>query len=162
MRIIKISLILFAAFFFHGVGSGIVLGVTGGRLSGIIKDSHGMPMAGAVVVLLEGRFNPKVQATVTSDADGKFEVKDLFPGWYSLKVTVGNYIPLIESGIRIAAGKVSNLNLILENLYQRSLNDGSGDNPRGAVQEDIEAVLRTASSTRPILRILDSTTEAPP
>jgi len=161
MRITKISLILFAAFFFH-ITSSRILGVTGGGLSGIIKDSHGMPMAGAVVVLLEGRFNPKVQTTVTTDADGKFEVKDLFPGWYSLKVTAGNYIPLIKSGIGVAAGKISKLNLILESLYQRSFTEGAGEDAKGAVSEDIESVLRTGSSTRPILRVLDSTTEGQP
>jgi len=162
MRITKISLIVCVAVFFYGLDSGRMLGATGGGLSGIIRDSRGMPMAGAVVVLLEGRFNPRVQTTVTTDGAGRFQVKDLFPGWYSLKVTAGDYIPLIKSGIRVAAGKISNLNLILENLYQRTFTEGAGQDSRGANDEDIESVLRTASSTRPILRVLDSTTAGEP
>src|SRR5215831_18847808 len=132
------------------------LAATGGALSGIIKDSRGMPMAGALVVLLEGRFNPKVLSTMMTDGEGKFEAKDLFPGWYSLKVSAASYIPIIKTGIKIAAGKMSNLNLMLENLYERSGLGASGGGNDAASKEDVESVLRTASSTRPILRIFDS------
>lgn len=120
MRTVKISLMLLALFLLRVSVSERVLGATGGALTGVIKDSHGMPMAGALVVLLEGRFNPRVLSKVTTDGQGKFEVKDLFPGWYSLKVSAASYIPLIKTGIKVAAGKMSSLNLMLENLYERT------------------------------------------
>jgi hypothetical protein len=153
MRTVKISLILLALL--RVSVSEQALGATGGALAGVIKDSRGMPMAGALVVLLEGRFNPKILSRVTTDGEGKFEVKDLFPGWYSLKVSAARYIPLIKTGIKVAAGKMSSLNLMLENLYERTGLGGGNENGSGS-NEDIESVLRTASSTRPILRILDS------
>jgi Carboxypeptidase regulatory-like domain len=155
MRTVKVWLILFALLAFRAVVSQETLGAVNGTLTGVIKDSRGMPMAGALVVLLEGRFNPKVLSRVTTDGEGKFEVRDLFPGWYSLKVSAASYIPLIETGIKIAAGKMSSLNLMLESLYERT-GLGSGNEKGSAPDEDIESVLRTASSTRPILRILDS------
>jgi hypothetical protein len=154
MRIAKISsmlLLLLCVFV-----SKLALAATGGALSGIIKDSRGMPMAGALVVLLEGRFSPKVLSTMMTDGEGRFEAKDLFPGWYSLKVSAASYIPIIKTGIKIAAGKMSNLNLMLENLHERSGLGATGDGDVVESKEDIESVLRTASSTRPILRILDS------
>ncbi len=156
MRTAKICLMFFSLILLRVSVCERAFGATGGGLSGIIKDSRGMPMGGALVILLEGRFNPRVHSTVTTDGEGRFEVKDLFPGWYSLKVSAASYIPIIKTGIKIAAGKVSSLNLMLENLYERSGLGGSGDGNDPASKEDIESVLRTASSTRPILRIFDS------
>jgi hypothetical protein len=98
---------------------------------------------------------------VTTDGQGKFEVKDLFPGWYSLKVSAASYIPLIKTGIKVAAGKMSSLNLMLENLYERT-GLGAGSENGSDSKEDIESVLRTASSTRPILRLVDSSAEGEP
>jgi hypothetical protein len=147
-------------FLFLGIGSGTVIGAPAGSVSGIIRDSQGVPLGGAVITLLEGRFNPRVRTTVTTDGAGKFEIKDLFPGLYSIKVSVANYAPLIRSGVRVVAGKISDLNLMLENLYQQTGLAGSGDKNDGSVKEDIESVLRSASSTRSILRILDSPDEA--
>jgi len=146
-------------FFFLGIGSGKVIGSPAGSVSGIIRDSQGIPLGGAVITLLEGRFNPRVRTTVTTDGAGKFEIKNLFPGLYSIKVSVANYAPLLRSGVRVVAGKIANLNLILENLYQQTGLAGSGDENDGRAKEDIESVLRSASSTRSILRILDSSDE---
>jgi Carboxypeptidase regulatory-like domain len=160
MRILKTSVACFAGLFFLlGVGSGKVIGAPAGSVSGIIRDSHGVPLGGAVVTLLQGQFNPRVRTTVTTNGAGKFEIKDLFPGLYSIKVSVANYAPLLRSGIRVVAGKIANLNLMLENLYQQTVLGGSGDENDGRVKEDIESVLRSAASTRSILRILDSADE---
>lgn len=133
-----------------------LLGATSGGVSGIVKDAHGVPLAGVVVTLLQGQFNSKVVQTVTTDGLGRFEIKDVLPGFYSLRANLANYIPVIKSGIDIVAGKISDLNLILENLYLQSiLGVASGDIAR-APKEDIESVLRSASSTRPILRVFES------
>ena len=137
MRILKSSMACFAGFFLLGIGSGKVIGAPAGSVSGIIRDSHGVPLGGAVVTLLEGQFNPRVRTTLTTDGTGKFEIKDLFPGLYSIKVSVANYAPLLRSGIRVVAGKIANLNLMLENLYQQTVLGGSGDENDGRVKEDI-------------------------
>ena len=128
-----------------------------GSLSGVIKDTNGIPLAGAVVTLLEGRFNPRVRTRVVSDGTGRFEIRSLVPGLYSLSVRIANYSPLVRTGIEVLAGKMADLNLVLENLYQQALgNGGATSGPEAVVKEDIESVLRTVSSTRPILRMLES------
>jgi hypothetical protein len=133
-----------------------------GSLSGVIKDTNGAPLAGAVVTLLEGSFNPKVRTRVISDGAGRFEIRYLVPGLYSLSVRIANYTPLLRTGIEILAGKIADLNLVLENLYQQTLGSGGlSAGPETGVQEDIESVLRTVSSTRPILRVLESDQEEP-
>jgi hypothetical protein len=161
MRTVKTWLILFALLLFCVSVAQQSFGAAGGAVSGVIKDSRGMPMAGALVILLEGRFNPKILSRVTTDGEGRFEVKDLFPGWYSLKVSAASYIPLIKTGIKVAEGKMLSLNLMIENLYERT-GLGSGSEKGAGSDEDIESVLRTASSTRPILRILDSSSGEEP
>ncbi len=133
-----------------------------GSLIGVIKDTNGMPLAGAVVTLLEGHFNPKVRTRVVSDGTGRFEIRSLVPGFYSLSVQVASYSPLLRTGIEVLAGKIADLDLVLQNLYQQALgNGGASAGSEVVVKEDIESVLRTVSSTRPILRILDSDSQEP-
>ncbi|HVN80826.1 MAG TPA: carboxypeptidase-like regulatory domain-containing protein [Terriglobia bacterium] len=132
-----------------------------GSLSGVIKDTNGMPMAGAVVTLLEGRFNPKVHTRVVSDGAGRFEIRSLVPGFYSLSVEVASYSPLLRTGIEVLAGKIAELDLVLQNLYQQALGTGASAGSEVVIKEDIESILRTASSTRPILRIFDSDSQEP-
>jgi hypothetical protein len=127
-----------------------------GTVSGVIKDVHGVPLAGAAVTLLEGRFNPRVRSRVTTDGEGKFAIPNLIPGLYSLSVQVASYSPLMKTGISVLAGQIANLNLVLENLYQQALGRDSGSADSVHTKEDIESVLRTVSSTRPIMRVVES------
>jgi hypothetical protein len=133
-----------------------LLAANAGGLAGIVKDSRGAPLAGVAVTLLRGQFNPKVVQTVTTDGTGRFEMRELVPGFYSLKANLASYLPFIQSQVGVVAGKIADLTLILENLYLQSIlgvSPGGLDEP---VREDIESVLRSASSTRPILRIFDA------
>lgn len=128
-----------------------------GYISGFINDARGTPLAGVLVTLLDGTFNPRVVKKVTTDGSGQFEIKNLLPGSYALSVSLASYLPLLKPGIEVVAGKMARLNLSLQNLYQEALfadvtQGNSSDN-----DEDIRSVLRTASSTRPILRIIEST-----
>jgi len=127
-----------------------------GGLAGIIQDSRGTPLDGIAVILLEGQFSSKVVKTAITDSMGRFEINGLLPGLYSLRVSAANYPPLIRSGLKVVADKIANLNLTLESLYLQSILGVSREQQPGAEKEDIESVLRTASSTRPILRVFES------
>ena len=135
---------------------GRLLAANAGGLAGIVKDSRGAPLAGAAVTLLSGQFNPKVTQTVTTDGTGRFEMRGVVPGLYSLKANLSSYLPCIRSQVGVVAGKIANLTLILENLYLQSILGVSAGASQDAVREDIESVLRGASSTRPILRVFDA------
>ena len=139
-----------------GGSSASLLAANAGGLAGVVKDSRGAPLAGVAVTLLRGQFNPKEIQTVTTDGAGRFEMRGLVPGAYSLKATLTSYLPAIQSQVGIVADKISDLTLILENLYLQSILGVSGTNAEPAVKEDIESVLRSASSTRPILRVFDA------
>ncbi|MCI0718070.1 MAG: carboxypeptidase-like regulatory domain-containing protein [Acidobacteria bacterium] len=135
---------------------GRLLAAGAGGLAGIVKDSRGAPLGGVAVTLLRGQFNPKIVQTVITDGMGRFEIRGLLPGLYSLKANLASYLPVIRSEIGIVAGKIADLNLILENLYLQSVLGATGAENKDAVREDMESVLRSASSTRPILRVFDS------
>ncbi len=123
-----------------------------GYISGFVKDSRGTPLGGVLVTVLQGTFNPRVVQRVTTDGSGRFEIKDLLPGSYALSVSLASYLPMLKSGIEVAAGKMERLNLSLQNLYLQTLSPGTPGDRSSAPQEDIGSVLRMASSTRPILR----------
>ena len=127
-----------------------------GGLAGIVKDSRGAPLAGVAVTLLRGQFNPKVVQTVTTDGTGRFEMRELVPGFYSLKANLASYLPFVQSQVGVVAGKIADLTLILQNLYLQSILGVSAGGIQEPVREDIESVLRSASSTRPILRVFDA------
>lgn len=133
-----------------------LLAANAGGLAGIVRDSRGAPLAGAAVTLLRGQFNPKVVQTVTTDGTGRFEMRGVVPGLYSLKANLTSYLPFIQSQVGVVAGKIADLTLILENLYLQSILGVSAGASQDAVREDIESVLRSASSTRPILRVFDA------
>jgi Carboxypeptidase regulatory-like domain len=133
-----------------------LLAANAGGLAGIVKDSRGAPLAGVAVTLLRGQFNPKVVQTVTTDGTGRFEMRELVPGFYSLKANLASYLPFIQSQVGVVAGKIADLTLILENLYLQSILGVSAGGLEEPVREDIESVLRSASSTRPILRVFDA------
>lgn len=132
-----------------------LLAANAGGLAGIVKDSRGAPLAGVAVTLLRGQFNPSVVQTVTTDGSGRFEMRGLVPGLYSLKANLASYLPFIQSQVGVVAGKIADLNLILENLYLQSILGVSGRINQEPIREDIESVLRSASSTRPILRVFE-------
>ncbi|MFN8007467.1 MAG: carboxypeptidase-like regulatory domain-containing protein [Terriglobia bacterium] len=156
MRNFKLSWVILV-FSLFPLGSTAQAGSLKGGLSGLIQDSHGTPLHGIAVMLLEGRFNSKVVKTVMTDSMGRFQMEGLLPGLYSLKVSAASYPPLIRSGINIVADKIASLNLTLESLYLQSILGVSQEPGAADVEkEDIESVLRTASSTRPILRVFES------
>ncbi len=133
-----------------------LLAADAGGLAGIVKDSRGAPLAGVAVSLLRGQFNPRIVQTVTTDGTGRFEMRGVLPGFYSLKASLASYLPFIQSQVGVVAGKIADLTLILENLYLQSILGVPAGSFQDTVREDIESVLRSASSTRPILRVFET------
>jgi hypothetical protein len=129
----------------------------GGGLSGIIRDATtGNPLSGVMVTMMEGRFNTRLQKSAVTNWEGKFEIANLLPGVYSLRVNASAYSPLIKSGIRIFSGRMAELSLILESLYPSASNPAVRNINYEPIQEEIESVLSSAASQRPVLRMLDS------
>src|SRR3954468_16480325 len=62
-----------------------------GELSGLVTDVAGRPQPGAMVILL----NKQEQALqrITTDSGGSFSFDELIPDLYSIRVTMGAFLP---------------------------------------------------------------------
>ena len=123
-----------------------------GSIVGWVKDDRGIPQMGAVVTLLTatGRSADRVY----TDHRGNFQLDDVLPGKYSLRVTLDRFLPLLKENIKIDPGARTFLDVNLRGLFSSlRLVFPSGGEVRD-MSEDWQWVLRTSSSTRPVLRLL--------
>jgi hypothetical protein len=125
-----------------------------GAISGVVRNSLGVPQMGAVV-LLYNRQDRNVDK-VLSDSTGRFQFSDLVPDLYSVKVSVATLVPALKKNILVQPGMQSMLAVNLNNLFitiQLSyppLENGS------LLTDDWKWALRTSSATRAVQRFMDS------
>jgi len=130
----------------------------GGVIVGAVQSAEGVPQLGAVVQLYNRQDRP-VQR-VLSDATGRFEFVGLPPDHYSLKVTMAAFFPAIQKDILVQPGTQSLLAVHLSSFFSTiqlsypPLENGS------LITDDWKWVLRTATSTRPIMRFAKDNTGA--
>lgn len=122
-----------------------------GAITGTVSDNLGIPQMGATVLLFN-RQDRSVQKVQTNDR-GEFAFAGLLPDLYSIKVSLSSFLPAFKSGINVQSGKRSilrvNLNTLLSTIqlsYPAALETGS------IMSDDWKWVLRSATSTRPVMR----------
>lgn len=81
--------------------------VSTGTLKGSVTDQLGALVVGATIVIKDGKNS---QRTVTSDDNGKFEVRSLAPGRYDVTITSAGFNTLEERNVELRAGKTTSLN----------------------------------------------------
>ena len=135
-------------------GQGLAAGY--GSLAGVVSDNKGVPLMGATVMVV----GPMAFATeVTSqtvehmvtDARGRFTVVHLIPGWYSLKVSSPTRLPAMRNGIRVEAGETVVATFVLTDTFA-PIRFQVPSNSVSSWSDEWKWVLRTSSTTRPILR----------
>jgi hypothetical protein len=123
-----------------------------GTVGGLVRDEHGVPRMGAVVSLLTTQGRPIKR--VFSDYRGIFKVDNLFPGDYSIRVTLDRFLPLLKQNVRVESGRKTILDVNLRGVFaslQMLFPDGGEIRD---MSDDWKWVLKTASTTRPVLRFL--------
>lgn len=124
-----------------------------GAIAGTVKDAGGRPQLGASVLLLN--HQERVISRVLTDEKGEFKVLGLLPNFYSVKVTMASFVPAIKKDILVQPGMRSILNVSLNTLFSSvqlsypTLENGS------IMSDDWKWVLRSASATRPVMRLLE-------
>lgn len=127
-----------------------------GRVIGTVSDSEGNPLMGATVLLM----GPHLGATetigsmierVTTDAQGRFSIEHLAPGWYSLRIVSATRVPAMRDRVRVAAGETTKQKFVLGDFFsplrlQKAKPDFS------SWGDDWKWILRTSDVTRPVLR----------
>ena len=85
---------------------GVLLHAQKGTIQGLVKDKQtGEPLIGATVVLV-GTYKGAY-----ADAEGRFTLKDLNPGTYTLRVTYVGYNEVLLTGLTVKADQTLNLTI---------------------------------------------------
>jgi hypothetical protein len=132
------------------LGSVPVYGAAPGTVSGVVRDSAGVPQIGAEVELL--RPDLSVLATVYTNSTGRFTIPSVLPGRYAVKALGTSFLPALREGVRVRSSAV--VNLTLNTLYEVMQWLPSEPRSANADQDDWKWTLRSAAN-RPLLRWLE-------
>jgi hypothetical protein len=125
-------------------------GAAPGSVSGLVRDSAGVPQIGAQVQLL--RPDLSVIASVYTDATGHFTISSVLPGRYAVKVMGAWFLPSLRENVRVHANTV--VNLTLNSLYEAMQWLPAEPRTGNAQKDDWAWTLRSAAN-RPLLRWLE-------
>jgi hypothetical protein len=119
-------------------------------VSGVVRDTSGVPQIGAEVQLL--RPNLTVMASAYTNAKGRFTFASVLPGSYSVKAIASSFLPSLRENVRVRSATV--VNLTLNTLYE--VMQWLPAQPRNAntQKDDWQWTLRSAAN-RPLLRWLE-------
>jgi hypothetical protein len=121
-----------------------------GVIDGIVQNSTGVPQLGAVVQLYNRQERPV--GRVLTNADGKFQFVGLAPDHYSVKVTMAAFFPAFEKDILVQPGTQSLLAVHLSSFFSTIQLSYPPLENGNLITDDWKWVLRTATSTRPVMR----------
>ena len=144
----RVHLVVFAALI--ALGCAPVRGAAPGSVSGLVRDSAGVPQIGAVVQLLGPDLT--VVASVYTGGDGRYTIASVLPGRYSVKAMGTFFLPSLRENVRVRANTV--VNLTLSTLYEAVQWLPSAPRAGNAQQDDWAWTLRLAAN-RPLLRWLE-------
>jgi len=133
-----------------GLGSAPAFGANQASISGLVRDSSGMPQIGAVVQLL--RPDMTVVATVYTTAKGRFSFATVFPGKYAVKAMGTSFLPSLRENVRVRTTTI--VNLTLNTLYEVMQWLPAEPRAGNAQKDDWKWTLRSAAN-RPLLRWLE-------
>ncbi len=121
-----------------------------GSVSGVVRNSAGVPQIGAVVQLL--RPDLSVLAVVYTNDEGRFTIPSVAPGNYSIKAMGMSFLPSLRENVRIHRATI--VNLTLSTLYEVMQWLPAQPRAANAQRDDWAWTLRSAAN-RPLLRWLE-------
>jgi hypothetical protein len=83
-----------------------------GVLKGIVQNAEGAPIAFVKIAVLEGEVTV---AAVTTDFDGKYFIKGIAVGAYTVKAEALGYVTKEDLGVRINNDQITFLDFMLQN-----------------------------------------------
>ena len=131
------------------VASAPLFAATGGSVSGVVRDSSGVPQMGAVVQLL--RPDMSVIAVGLHQQQGHLHIRqDILPGNYAVKAMGALFLPSLRENVRVRTNTV--VNLTLNTLYEVMQWLPAEPRAANASKDDWEWTLRSAAN-RPLLAL---------
>ena len=119
-------------------------------VSGVVRDSSGVPQIGAEVQLL--RPDLSLVKSVYTNSEGRFLIVSLIPGRYSIKAIGASFLPSLRENVRVHSATV--VNLTLNTLYEVIQWLPADPRAGNAQKDDWQWTLRSAAN-RPLLRWLE-------
>ena len=122
-----------------------------GAIVGAVINGEGIPQMGALVTLLNRQDG--IAQRMFTDEKGNFAFLGLHPDTYSVRVTMASFMPAIRNNILVQPGMQSVLNVSMATLFS-SIHLVLPIGQPSLMNDDWKWVLRTAGSTRPVMRML--------
>ncbi|MBN2464480.1 carboxypeptidase regulatory-like domain-containing protein, partial [candidate division WOR-3 bacterium] len=126
-----------------------------GSLVGFVGDKSGVPQMGASILLYNQ--NSTLSGRTVTNEKGAFGFDGLAPGLYSVRVSMASFVPALKQDIRVQPGIRSFLSVDLASVLSSIELIYSAPGGKPLMSEDWKWVLRTASATRPALRLTPET-----
>lgn len=123
-----------------------------GTLSGVVRDSRGVPQMGAVVELMGA--DATVVARAYTSMGGGFAFERVLPGTYQIKATGDSFLPTLREDLRLHARGKLFVNLTLSTLFEAIQWLPAQPKAPDAPSDDWKWTLRS-SNNRPLLRYLE-------
>src|SRR3984893_15920771 len=123
-----------------------------GGITGLVRDGAGVPQMGATIILFT--HEDRLFARILTDEKGAFSFLSLSPDVYSIRVSLRSFVPVFRDNIVVQPGMRSILNVNLTTLFSTIQLIAAPPGERSLMTDDWKWVLRSASATRPVLRIL--------
>lgn len=123
-----------------------------GSIAGIVRDNGGIPQMGATVLLFN-RAERIIQRSLTNER-GAFGFESLPPDLYSVRVSFTYFMPAMKHQIAVQPGMQSLLSVNLATLLSSVELVYAAPGQGALMSDDWKWTLKTAASTRPVLRIL--------
>jgi len=132
------------------LGTASLSGAATASVSGLVRDSAGVPQIGAEVQVLDPGLS--IIARAYTNGEGRFLISSLMPGRYILKAMGPSFLPSQRENVRVHAGTI--VNLTLYTLYE--VIQWLPAEPRsGSAQKDDWAWTLRSAANRPLLRWLE-------
>jgi len=132
------------------LGTASLCGAAPASVSGLVRDSAGVPQIGAEVELLGPDLS--IIASAYTNGEGRFLISSLTPGRYILKAMGPSFLPSQRENVKVHAATIVNLTLytLYEVIQWLPAQPRSGSAPK----DDWAWTLRSAAN-RPLLRWLE-------
>lgn len=124
-----------------------------GAIEGEVRNTDGIAQMGANVLLFN-RLEQPIDRALTGP-DGRFRFNTLRPDSYSVRVQLSTYLPASRQSVPVRAGMSSYLSIQLATIFSTIELIYTAPLDTGIVSDDWKWVLRSANSTRPVLRLSD-------
>jgi hypothetical protein len=121
-------------------------------ISGRVKDSAGLPVAGALVIVVAATPILPERIALTNN-EGAFAIPNLFAGEYTVKVSMPRFLTALKQGLQLQAGGTAVLTVNLQNAMDIVRRTVGHEKPQS---EDIVWTLRSSRMTEPVLRLVEA------